>query len=66
MPRRHDRQRPANLFGADDGTRTRDPHLGKAPSGVRGVHSTPLTWTDAVGISTKCAQFHAVVERSTT
>jgi hypothetical protein len=27
------------VFGADDGTRTRDPHLGKAASGVHDVRS---------------------------
>ena len=63
LPRSHDV--PVALR-ADDGTRTRDPHLGKAQNSVHGVGCTLPNWTDVVGVSTESAQFLAVVERSTT
>ena len=50
---------------AEDGIRTRDPHLGKVFGFVYGVLSSPLSWSPVYGMSTESTKFHAVVERST-
>src|SRR6185437_13571769 len=41
--------------GAEDGIRTRDPHLGKVFEFVYGVQASPLSWRPVHGTSTKSA-----------
>lgn len=51
------------FFAAEDGIRTRDPHLGKMFEFVQGVWASPVNWSPVYGFST---EFDPVVERSTT
>ena len=53
-------------FGADDGIRTRDPHLGKVLESVRPVLPRPSTWAPSVSSSGKGCQIRPVVTRVTT
>ena len=52
--------------GADDGIRTRDPHLGKVMESVHPVLLRPSTWAPSVLSSGKCCQIRPVVTRVTT
>ena len=54
------------FFGADDGIRTRDPHLGKVLESVHPVLLRPSTWAPSVSSSGKCCQIRPVVARVTT
>ena len=54
------------FFGADDGIRTRDPHLGKVLESVHPVLLRPSTWTPSVSSSRKCCRIRPVVTRVTT
>ena len=42
--------------GAEDGIRTRDPHLGKVVPFVQGVHATALSCPAVYGMSTESAR----------
>jgi hypothetical protein len=53
-------------LGAEDGIRTRDPHLGKVAVFVHGVLSSPLACCYVRPVSTQSTGFAPVVERSTT
>ena len=61
------RRRPLtrHLLGADDGTRTRDPHLGKAAAGVHGVMSSGVTCGFVEAAVPHARTVRSVVERST-
>ena len=48
------------VFGADDGIRTRDPHLGKVSESVHLVLLCPWTWSSPVSSSGKCCQIRPV------
>ena len=52
--------------GADDGTRTRDAHLGKVAESVHTVRIRPLSWASSGSVSSLSTLVRAVVERSTT
>ncbi len=56
------------LFGAEDGIRTRDPHLGKkkVAEPVHRVLSSPLACRRVHPVSTQSTGFAPGVERSTT
>ena len=54
------------FFGADDGIRTRDPHLGKVMESVHPVLLRPSTWAPSVSSSGKCCRIRPVVTRVTT
>jgi hypothetical protein len=43
------------FLGAEDGIRTRDPHLGKVFEFVHGVLASPLSWSPVHGLSMDCA-----------
>src|ERR1700693_4411589 len=53
-------------FGAEDGIRTRDPHLGKVMDLVQLVPCSPPTCGSVGPVSTPSNASAAVVERSTT
>ena len=52
-------------LGPDIGTRTRDPHLGKAGVPVQRVNSNTPLWTLVHRVSAKSAEYWPVVVRST-
>src|SRR5271165_3393830 len=52
--------------GADDGIRTRDPHLGKVLGMVQPVRPSPLECGSVHPVSTQSTESNPVVERSTT
>src|SRR6202034_3801841 len=54
--------RPQN-FGAEDGIRTRDPHLGKVAEPVYRVLFSPLAFGIVQPVSIQSTGFAAVVER---
>ena len=41
---------------AEDGIRTRDPHLGKVFEFVYGVTASPVSWSPVYGLSTECTR----------
>ena len=53
------------VLGADDGIRTRDPHLGKAASGVHGVRSRTVSCDFVLQVLQHARTVRSVVERST-
>lgn len=54
------------IIGADDGIRTRDPHLGKAMILVHIIHPSVRDWASVHPVSTQSTELSPVVERSTT
>ena len=49
-------KQPLTCFdGAEDGIRTRDPHLGKVCEFVHGVSVSPLSWPPVYRMSTESA-----------
>jgi hypothetical protein len=59
--------RPAIFgFGAEDGIRAGDPHLGKVAGLVHGVLSSPVACCSVQPVSTQSTGFALVVDRSTT
>ena len=55
----------STAHGAEDGIRTRDPHLGKVSFFVSLVGPAPLSCCSVHSVSTSSTQFALVVERST-
>lgn len=51
--------------GAEDGIRSRDPHLGEVFEFVSGIRTSPLPWCSVHWISTVSTEFTPVGERST-
>jgi hypothetical protein len=49
-------QRDDQISRAEDGIRTRDPHLGNVFEIVHGVRTSPLSWAPVYGLSTKCTR----------
>ncbi len=57
--------RLASANGADDGIRTRDPHLGNVENSVHRVRSSLWNWAESFSVSSWSTRCWAVVERST-